>query len=424
MKVLISAIACDPHGISEGLHGWMACRSLSTLADLWLIVSGEMRPGIEKAQATGDIPDNMHFTYIGENKPYHPNRMVARFEGWFRYMKFNRQILPVAQELHKRVGFDLAQHVTYSTWRVGCPLWRLGIPLIWGPISGTEVFPLGKLGGTLSLKSYAFEVVRKMGGVFSYLSPEVHQSARNSFHIIAAHREAVPFLAKLRKSPEGISVLSYYSFSPDRFDATSRKSFPVREARPLKIFASGNLEGRKGVAIALRGLRMAKDQGVKFAYRITSRGPEFDHLNVLAGKLGLADEVSLGQRFPRDGYIQELWDTDIYLLPSLREGGGLSMMEAMVAGCVPIVADCGGPGTAVTDECGVRIPVASMEKMAADISAAIVRLDKNRALLAKMGEAAQKRIIDNYSEQRFISSMKNVYNLALAGRTSAAPQTS
>ncbi len=27
MKILVSAIACNPYGGSEALHGWIACRS-------------------------------------------------------------------------------------------------------------------------------------------------------------------------------------------------------------------------------------------------------------------------------------------------------------------------------------------------------------------------------------------------------------
>ncbi|HEY4282212.1 MAG TPA: hypothetical protein VGM62_04045, partial [Chthoniobacterales bacterium] len=76
----------------------------------------------------------------------------------------------------------------------------------------------------------------------------MHRCARNAFHILAAHREAVAHLSLLRRTTEGISVLSYYSFSPERIEAIARRDFPVRRGRPLKIFAAGNLEGRKGVA--------------------------------------------------------------------------------------------------------------------------------------------------------------------------------
>jgi glycosyltransferase involved in cell wall biosynthesis len=298
---------------------------------------------------------------------------------------------------------------------VASPIWRLGIPFIWGPISGTEVFPILKFGRMLSLKSLAFEALRVLGGVYSYCCREVHLTARNAFHIFAAHKEAIEHLSKLRKTREGISVLSYYSFSPEQIAAMTRKSFPVREQGPLKIFASGNLEGRKGIALALQGLALAKKEGgVKFTYRITSRGPELEHLQALAKQLGIESEVDLGRGMSREDYLRDLQETDLYLLPSLREGGGLTMMEAMLAGCVPIVADCGGPGTTVTDECGVRVAVQAPKQMAREIAQAVIRFDRDRALIAKMGQAAQKRIADNYGEAQFNQSILACYQQALA----------
>ena len=412
MKLLISATACNPYGGSESLHGWLACRSLADLGELWLLVSAEDRAGIERGRAEGLVPDHMRFTFIGENKPYLENRMLARMQSWGRYMSFSRSILQVARELHVRIGFDLSHHVTYSTWRVGSPLWRLGIPFIWGPISGTEVFPLKNFASILSPSAKAFEAARVLGGVYSGLHPEVRATARNAFHIFAAHREAVPHLAKIRGATDGISVLSYYTFTPEKIADFARPGITAPSSGPLTILAGGNLEGRKGVAVALEGLALAKKAGARFTYRVTGRGPELEHLQHLAKKLGIEQEVTLGQGFPREDYIKELQKTDLYLLPSLREGGGLTMMEAMLAGCVPIVANAGGPGTAVADDCGFRIAIESPAQMARDIAAAVVRLDQDRGLLAQMSAAAPHRVAEQYSHERFIAAIRAVYDEA------------
>lgn len=416
-KVLISAIACDPYGGSEALHGWLACHSLAALGDLWLLVSAEHEAGIERGRANGLIPDNMCFIFIGEAKRYLENRMLARMQSWARYMSFSRSILQVAREWHEREHFDLAHHVTYSTWRVGSPLWRLDIPFIWGPISGTEVFPLRKFAHILSPSAKAFETARVLGGLYSRALPEVRSSLRHAYHIFAAHREAVPHLAALRGTTDGISVLSYYTFTPETVAAFARPAWSARPAaEPLKILAGGNLEGRKGVAIALQGLAIAKKAGARFFYRVTGRGSELEHLQRLAERLGIADNVAIGQGFKREDYTRELQDTDLYLLPSLREGGGLTMMEAMLAGCVPIVADAGGPGTAVADGCGVRIPIQSPEQMAGEIAVAVIRFDQNRDLVAQMGSAAAQHIARQYSHERFISAIRQVYESALASQ--------
>jgi glycosyltransferase involved in cell wall biosynthesis len=416
-KILVSAIACDPYGASESLHGWLACRSLAALGDLWLLVSAEHQAGVEKARAQGLVPENMQFIFVGEARGYVENRMLARFQSWARYMEFSRAILGIAEEWHAREKFDLSHHVTYSTWRVSSPLWRLGIPFIWGPISGTEVFPFQKFSHILSRSAKAFELARIVGGAYSAAMPAVRDSVRQAYHIFAAHQEAVPHLARMRGTTNGISVLSYYTFTPETIRAFARPTWPVRPAgEPLKILAGGNLEGRKGVAIALQGLAMAKKAGANFFYRVTGRGPELEHLQNLARALGIAENVSLGQGFKREDYVRELQDTDLYLLPSLREGGGLTMMEAMLAGCVPIVADAGGPATAVADGCGVRVAIRTPEQMAKDIGTAIVRFDQNRELLPQFGAAAAEHIARQYAHERFVEAIHQVYDAALASQ--------
>jgi glycosyltransferase involved in cell wall biosynthesis len=50
----------------------------------------------------------------------------------------------------------------------------------------------------------------------------------------------------------------------------------------------------------------------------------------------------------------ELRAAHIYLLPSLRDSAGITLAEAMLAGCVPVVADCAGPGEIVTEEMRVQ----------------------------------------------------------------------
>jgi glycosyltransferase involved in cell wall biosynthesis len=414
MKILISAIACQPYGGSEGLLGWLSCQALASLGELWILVSAEGRHDIEQARANGIVPQNMHFIFVGKAKPYPENRLLARLESWRRYWVFSREILPIARELHEREHFDLVHHVTYSSYRVGNPLWRLGVPFIWGPISGTEVFPLWRFGHILSPSAKLFELARIVSGVVSRFSSGVRLCARNAFHIFAAHGEAVELLSKLRGTSEGISVLSYFSFSPEDMASIPRAAFKDRPDEPLKILAGGHLEGRKGLAIALEGLAIAKKMGTRFSFIITSSGPEHQHLQELSKRLGIEGDVSIGHRLSREDYLKELQDTDLYLLPSLREGGGLTMMEAMLAGCVPIVARCGGPGTAVTDECGVRVPVISPRQMAEEIAEAVVRFDQDRTLLQQMGTAAIRRIREDYAQGCFNPPIQAVYEAALA----------
>ncbi|MDX6767758.1 MAG: glycosyltransferase [Candidatus Methylacidiphilales bacterium] len=412
MKVLVSAIACNPYAGSEGAYGWRACRALAEDHEIYVITSGDNAAPLERARSEGLIPTNLHFRFLGRQAKCSENRMVARLQSWKGYMDFNAAILPEASRWHAEVGFDLSHLVTYTTWRVGCDLWRLPVPLVWGPISGTEVFP-SSCYGILSPSAYLFEQFRRLSGVWSRFNPGVRATARHAAVVPVTHGQALEALVPLRGRAEGVFVFCNVFFADAHIAQLRRPGTSSPPLGPLRIFGSGNLEGRKGVAIALHALAQLKARGLRFSYTITSRGPELEHLVALAARLGLEREVSIGNTLSREDFFKTLQSSDIYLLPSLREGAGQTMMEAMLAGCAPVVADWCGPSEIVTEDCGIKIPVTRPETMASAIAEAILDLDQDRVRLMQLGNQASKRIAENYNEATYREQTRLCYEMAL-----------
>ena len=408
MKILISAIACDPYGGSEGIYGWYVVAALAKEHDCFVITGGDSMPSLRRAQEEGLIPPNLNFRFLGQPKHYHPNRLIARLQSWVRFFIFTQRLLASAKSWHAEEGFDLVQHITYTTWRVASPLWKLGIPFIWGPLSGTEIFP-GSFLNTLSLSSRCFEIIRSFQSFLARLSPAVRACAQSAFCIPVPHQQAQSFILNLRGSKSGVPLCHNFFFPETRMNALHTTRLTTSPVRPLRAFAAGNLEGRKGIAIALQAIFLAKKAGVRVDYRVTSRGPELAHLQCLSEKLGLSDQVILGERFAATDFASALGTFDIVLLPSLRDGAGLSIMEAMLAGCVPIVADWCGPAEFVTPECGYKVPVTSPTNMAIEIAHILHELDKDRNLLKVKGTLAEDRIRSAYNERQFLDFMGRMY---------------
>jgi hypothetical protein len=95
-----------------------------------------------------------------------------------------------------------------------------------------------------------------------------------SSHIFVANKETEARTASLRGREEGISCL-LQTFFDDKSVAKFRvdrvtKSFLGQ----LRFFAGGMLEGRKGVALALRAFSKIHAAGVKFEYVFGGDGPE------------------------------------------------------------------------------------------------------------------------------------------------------
>lgn len=410
MKILISAIACNPYSGSELYVGWSAVKALIHDHDLWVITSIRNRPDLERAASMGLIPPNVHFAYPDLPGKSHPNRMVARLQSWRDYVHFSKISLPLARRLHQEEKFDLVHHVTYASWRVASPLWQLGIPFVFGPIGGNEHFPPRFL-SMLSPSAAAFELARMSSNFVSRFSPGVRQSLQQAAHVFVANSETEQLVKAVRGSGQCISRLMAAFHSELRVASFSRFVMGKNLDGPLRLFAAGNMEGRKGVAMALQALALAKARGVRFCYRLGAHGPEIAHLRRLAGKLGLENDIAFADNLRGDDYQRELGSTHVFLLPSLRESSGLTMMEAMLAGCVPVVAACGGPDIMVTDECGYKIPVTNRARMVTQLAEIIMTLDRSRIILREKGRAASHRIAREFSEENYRQAVNATYRL-------------
>jgi len=183
----------------------------------------------------------------------------------------------------------------------------------------------------------------------------------------------------------------------------------------LRLYVAGNLSPHKCVAIAFRALALAKQRGVDFRYHLGANGPEIPNLRALAAELGLSEQIIFGGSMSAEDYQQELGRTHLFLLPSMRESVGLTMMESMLAGCVPIVADIGGPNLIVTQECGYKIRVSTIDHMVREIADLIVTIDRNRNILAEKGSAGSKRIATVFTEENYRQTTSAVYQ-RLTGR--------
>lgn len=102
--------------------------------------------------------------------------------------------------------------------------------------------------------------------------------------------------------------------------------------------------------------------------------------------------------------LQEWYDRiDILLMPSRSEGFGLTAIEGMARGCVPIVANVGGLPEVVTEECGFLHESENTDEMADKIIDAISRIEeKSRASFERA---------KCFSSERYNIDIRTLYNL-------------
>jgi glycosyltransferase involved in cell wall biosynthesis len=174
------------------------------------------------------------------------------------------------------------------------------------------------------------------------------------------------------------------------------------------ISVVGALEARKGHRFLIEaiGAFLTKEKSVKVKCLIAGQGSIRAILGNEIALVRRADSIKLIGRI--DDPRELLWASDVFAMPSVKEGLGVAALEAMASALPVIASDVGGLREVVDDgRTGILVPPANAEK----ISAAILRLAESSSveLRARMGAAARARAVENYSMEKMAARTLEIY---------------
>src|SRR6185503_3514092 len=141
MMILLVGHACAPNRGSEPGLTWQLAWHLSRRHDVWVMTNARFREVIEQ-QLKATPNDKLHFVWIKTSSDY-LNRRAWQSERILRveYVFWQRAVLREASRLHRRYQFDLVHHLSWGTISAPPLLWRLPIPMVWGPVGGAQTTP-------------------------------------------------------------------------------------------------------------------------------------------------------------------------------------------------------------------------------------------------------------------------------------------
>lgn len=414
MKILVCGYACDPFGGSEPGVGWTAVTRIARLHEVCVITDIHNRKGWEQGFAEGLVPANVKVRFLRDRSACSQNRLIAHIQSWLNYRDFNKRVLAAALEWHQEENFDLCHQVTIAGWRMPSPLWRLPIPFVWGPIGGAGYIPHA-FRKMLSPSARLFEAARDLNSWWAARSTAFHDCIREAAVVFAANEETEIFLTPFR-GDKPLVRLPIVSISAEKAAAFRRPDGIDITQGPLKLFAGGNIEGRKGVSLALRALAIAGKRGLDYHYTIAGGGPEIPSLRKLADELGIAANVDFHPGFKGPDYIAALQKHHIYFLPSFRESTPVTLLEAYLAGCYPIVADTSAQGEIVRLAGGKAIPLTSIGGLIDGLASALLECDANRPALKQESEKSRAILCEYFHADRYDREIAAAYALCMESR--------
>jgi L-malate glycosyltransferase len=130
--------------------------------------------------------------------------------------------------------------------------------------------------------------------------------------------------------------------------------------------------------------------------------------------LGLEKHVILGGFRP--DVLSLLKGFDLFVMPSVTEGLGTSLLDAMACRKPIVASDVGGiPEVVVDGKTGLLVPPKDAERLAA----AVVRLLRDSALATSLAAGGFARVQQRFTVERMVEQTLAVYE-RLAGNTRAA----
>ncbi|MCG2754090.1 MAG: glycosyltransferase family 4 protein [Desulfobacteraceae bacterium] len=224
------------------------------------------------------------------------------------------------------------------------------------------------------------------------------QEKKDHLHFLIASED------KFSVVHSGINLDRFSNLSVD--PAVMKRELEIPEGN-LVVGTAGRLTPVKGQRYLIEAARKIVDVKPDTTFVFLGDGELLNELKNMAFRLGIRENVKfLGWRPD----VAEVMSTfDIFVLPSLNEGMGRVLVEAMAMGKPIVASDVGGIADLVVDgKNGFLVPAADVEIMVVRINDLLESAEKRK----KMGENGKSRAA-NYSSNLMVKNIDQLYRAML-----------
>lgn len=393
-KVIVSAYACSPIRGSEPGNGWNWALHLAKAGyAVWCITNTEDREHIEKAQKESGL-ENLHFVFV-PIQAFLDKKLLdtSSKKIYLHYMLWRRKASRVAIDLHKEIRFDIAHHVTFGSIQQGTFLWKLkGARLIFGPVGGGQQ-------AFASFRAYfgnewRTEVIRGyLSRMLVKWNKNCYMALRKAYAVLVSNKDTYELA---RKNGATHPVMFFDATLPANFFPET----PVQRdpGKTVKLLWTGRFLPRKALPLLLEAFSKV-DPSLQYSLTIVGDGPLHDQVIGSIRQNGLEEKITLTGWIPFEQVKAYYKSHDIFIFTSLRESGGVQLLEAMAYSMPVITLDIHGASVLVPDNAGIKVPVHTPAQTTDDLAEAIRALvldsDKRNEMSAAAYQFARSQNWDN-----------------------------
>jgi glycosyltransferase involved in cell wall biosynthesis len=406
-RILASAFTCSPPGSpgftgGEDILGWNLLIQIAKTHEVWALTQEEDRASIEDEIAARPI-SGLHFHYVSFPRWLKP---LLKIQGghqiYYYFWQMNAYL--AARQLHKELGFDLFHHITYANdWMASFIGAMLPIPYVRGPGGGAHRTPKD-IEQEYTLSGRIWEKCRRLGQWLFRHDPFFIKGQNRAVAIMVCNWDSMRHLPE--KWSQKAHLFPVSGVSTEDLSLT----FPrKKEQGKFKVLAAGSLIRVKGFGLAIKAFKLFAVKYPDSELTIVGAGPEESRLRTMIRDSGLEDKIDLPGAIPRDALLSKMASSDVLLFPSLRDGGGTVVIEAMSAAKPVVCLDIGGPGLHINEECGIKLVPTSPSETVRNLADALERLYLSEDLRIKLGQAARERVEREYHWDKLGDRLMTLY---------------
>jgi glycosyltransferase involved in cell wall biosynthesis len=173
------------------------------------------------------------------------------------------------------------------------------------------------------------------------------------------------------------------------------------------MLSVGTIESRKNAKVLVEALKALDNNDINLVL-VGRKTTYSEEILSYATALGLTERVKILEGVSTDDLPAIYQAANVFVLPSLMEGFGIPVLEAMTSG-TPVVVTENSCLAEVCADAGIKIDPTNADQ----ISKAVTDILENNELRNKMIQKGRERT-ERFSEQRIVADLMMVYNLAIA----------
>jgi glycosyltransferase involved in cell wall biosynthesis len=200
--------------------------------------------------------------------------------------------------------------------------------------------------------------------------------------------------------PNGIDLKKFEDFTKNRIHNNEGRK---------KILFVGRLHTVKGVKYLIESMKIIKIDFPNIELILVGDGEEKCKLESLVKQFNLSEYVSFVGIVPNQQIPKCMIESDIFVLPSLSEGFGIVILEAMASGLPIVASNVGGIPYLVQNEInGFLVEPKNPDQIAEKV----LHLLKNDKLMQDISDNNRK-FVTKYEWKEIVLSLEKVYNTSI-----------